>query len=359
MTLSMLLMFDRRKNGLSLIVKYGRLGDIVILMHVLSYFNDDSLWENVTFAIPKKFHTLFNHYFPNAKCIDLPALREGYLKAIEYYYSLALAPKYNRVMILGGSRSPVEEDLFAACSTPSEVSSNWGDVTKSNKFLRALNSRLYKYCHKTEYYHEFDVIYEQMSTFVSPVHREEELTQLNDSGISHSDVKKILFFCGASDKKRSIDEAGIYNICIELIRFFPDANVTLCGAEFELNHYNNIIFRKLDDLRVKTDFNSGSFEELFKKIDDADLVVCNDSAPLHISKFLNKNLITICGEGHLGRFAQYSKETGVVSAGLDCKNCAWKCRYPLSVTGRFKCLSLFDNITLKEINIESGDGIHR
>lgn len=355
----MLLMFDRRKNGLSLIVKYGRLGDIVILMHVLSYFNDDALWENFTFAIPRKFHLLFNHYFPHAKCIDLPVLREGFFKAIEYYYKIALAPKYNRVMILGGSRSPVEEDLFAACSSPSEVSSNWGDVTKSNKFLRALNSRLYRNCEKTECYHEFDIISEQISTFVNPVQRKEELTQLTHSGIRHSDVKKILFFCGASDKKRSIDEAGIYNICIELIRFFPHANVTLCGSEFELNYYNNIIFRKLHDLGVDTDFNSGSFDELFKKIDDADLVVCNDSAPLHISKFFNKNLITICGEGHLSRFAQYGKKTEVVSAGLDCKNCAWKCRYPLSVTGRFRCLSLFDNITLKETNIESGNGVSR
>lgn len=359
MALSIFLKCDRRKNGLALIVKYGSLGDIVILMHVLRYFNDDRLWKNVKFAIPIKFHRLFKHYFPHAKCIELPVLREGVFKAIVYYFKIILAAKYNRVMLLGGSRSPVEEDLFAACSSPSVLTSNWGDMTKSNKFLRAFNSRLYSNCNETACYHEFDIIYEQISNFVDPLQRQEEPAPLIHTRFRHSDIKKILLFCGASDKKRSIDEAGIYNICIELIRLFPDANVILCGAEFELNYFDDFIFKKLNALHVKMDFNIGSFEELFKKIDDADLVVCNDSAPLHISKFLNKNSITICGEGHLSRFAQYSKKTEVVSAGLDCKNCSWKCRHALSVSGRYKCVSLFEKITLKETNIESGIVIRR
>ncbi len=85
-------------------------------------------------------------------------------------------------------------------------------------------------------------------------------------------------------------------------------------------------------------------DEFVDVIADSKIVVCNDSAAFHVAMALGKKVICILGGGHFGWFAPYpvrhpnAPGARVLCVPMECFWCNWRCRYPRTATGAFKCV---------------------
>ncbi len=93
--------------------------------------------------------------------------------------------------------------------------------------------------------------------------------------------------------------------------------------------------------------------QLTELIRHAQLVVSNDSSPVHIAAAVGTASVCILGGGHFGRFLPYSTEriaaTTIPSISyvvMECFNCNWRCKYQLGVTESVPCIS---NINIPDV----------
>lgn len=77
---------------------------------------------------------------------------------------------------------------------------------------------------------------------------------------------------------------------------------------------------------------------LFSK---CDLIIGNDSGPIHIAIAVAANSVAILGGGHFGRFMPYGdfKKNIFVFKKMDCFNCNWKCKF-------------LENLCITEISVD-------
>mgnify|MGYP003349410840 CR=1 FL=1 len=86
--------------------------------------------------------------------------------------------------------------------------------------------------------------------------------------------------------------------------------------------------------------------DLVEILRKASVVVANESAPLHIAASLDKNIVSIVGGGHFGRFVPYqfsatskiNKLPLVIFEKMDCFGCNWKCIYERKSKEPVKCI---------------------
>jgi lipopolysaccharide heptosyltransferase II len=67
-----------------------------------------------------------------------------------------------------------------------------------------------------------------------------------------------------------------------------------------------------------------SVPELVAVIERADLVICQDSAPMHIAAALDRPLVCLIGPTNPHRTGPYSREGDVVRLALDCSPCYFR-----------------------------------
>ena len=101
--------------------------------------------------------------------------------------------------------------------------------------------------------------------------------------VTSNSYKKILICPHSTDNSRSISKIKLENIISNLLQKNPESEITIASmdsTDFKLAH-NQFYFNKTAE-------SSQNFIDLVKQ---SDLMVCADSAPLHIGNALNKPLI--------------------------------------------------------------------
>jgi ADP-heptose:LPS heptosyltransferase len=86
--------------------------------------------------------------------------------------------------------------------------------------------------------------------------------------------------------------------------------------------------------------------ELIEIIRGADLLISNDSAPVHIAAATRTPSVCVLGGGHFERFLPYApehlrskQEPLIASHKMDCYGCRWKCIYNLATNQPVPCIS--------------------
>ena len=80
----------------------------------------------------------------------------------------------------------------------------------------------------------------------------------------------------------------------------------------------------------------------------AELVISNESGPMHLAIWCGAPVVGVVGGGHFGWFAPYPPELPTpapaifVHQSMPCFGCAWKCRFPLQRDGAVKCVDDVD-----------------
>ncbi len=125
----------------------------------------------------------------------------------------------------------------------------------------------------------------------------------------------------------------------------------ICGAKEDGNLYRCF----LNGMNVPTEDWVGktSLEELAAILDDARLVISNDTSAVHIAAAEATHTICILGGGHYGRFMPYIVEceprTPIpvsVTHKMDCFECNWHCIYELTKGAAVPCIA---NISVDDV----------
>lgn len=118
--------------------------------------------------------------------------------------------------------------------------------------------------------------------------------------------KSIVIFPGAKDKFRRWNSENFYRIA-KYILSKTDYHIKICGSKNEKEIADNI-FNKLNSEKVENLTGSSSLVELVSIINNADLLISNETVAPHIAAAVDTEFICISNGNHWGRFNPYPKE---------------------------------------------------
>ncbi len=120
---------------------------------------------------------------------------------------------------------------------------------------------------------------------------------------------------------------------IEHLQFHLSVHIVLCGGKDESSICEELV-RKTDDNSIINLTGKTTLIELTNVIRSAELVISNESSPIHIAAAVNTPSVCIQGGGHFGRFLPYQVEcadTGLTPIAIfekmECFNCHWRCKF--------------------------------
>lgn len=320
------------KSKKYLIVKFGRLGDQYIFLRVLQGVSARLNVSELSVAVPINFHSIFSEKFVDLELIPLPDPRANDIFDFLHFMREVKRRKITHTLMLGGSRSPVEEDLIAACLAFTEVHGFASDLSKSDKLAAIMQDFVYRKVEAAPINLEYDILRYQVDQFfnLKSPKRSKAIIKPNKS-----ELHSVLVFPAASSINRCWTQDTLICVVDQTKEVLNPRSITVCGdPSFEFAYANALAAISRHE-HVSTKFQILSFQELEKLIDSADLVVCNDSAPLHIAQQLGVPVIILAGQGHYKRFADY--QVPLISS-MECANCLWKCHLPLGDDLRFQCM---------------------
>jgi ADP-heptose:LPS heptosyltransferase len=92
-----------------------------------------------------------------------------------------------------------------------------------------------------------------------------------------------------------------------------------------------------------------SLIELAGLLQNARLVISNETGAIHLAAAVGTPSVCIIGGGHFGRFLPYTmidedqpRAPRIVHQPMDCYGCNWACRYPRSPKNAFACIRAID-----------------
>jgi len=122
----------------------------------------------------------------------------------------------------------------------------------------------------------------------------------------HQTETKIIFFPGAKDTFRRWSTGNFAALSKKLKSDFPAATFVICGSAQDTPMAKEIIALStvsFTDLTGKL-----SLMQLVAELEQAKLVIANDSGPFHIAVALNKKVICISNGNNYSRFTPYPEE---------------------------------------------------
>ena len=140
------------------------------------------------------------------------------------------------------------------------------------------------------------------------------------------DKKYCVIFPGASAIGKRWPVENFLKICLVVSKNYG-LQIVLCGSSDDMNICSRIAtgISGAINLAGKT-----TLAELSAVIQNAELVVSNDTSAIHISAAVATPSVCILGGGHYGRFLPYPMEDSrktplAVSANMKCFGCNWRC----------------------------------
>lgn len=308
-----------------LLVKYGRLGDIYILMNALRNVN----LGDVKVALPKTYHVLFNKHFPELRLLPLYGVRDWHSQEFCSWLTMLCKRKFSKVLILGGSRSPLEEDFIAALQIGKQNTAVCTDTTKIPRIFGPISDSFYDSIFKKQSELEFDIIHGHL--------KQEGMVHAPDPNkFDRPGTDKYVLVCpGASDYRRSWSLTYLNELLKNLL---SESETTICvvGSEADGELFRGIENIYHQNKKIKFQFKNLILTQLDELVSRAFKVITNDSATLHMAVFHDVEYEVHSGFGHYERFCNYKKITPEDI--LSCANCNWSCRYTMRTGEKFPCV---------------------
>lgn len=139
---------------------------------------------------------------------------------------------------------------------------------------------------------------------------------------------------------------------VELIRFIKkqfDVDVIICGSPSEINLCKEIEGQESNIINLAGKTNLAQLVFILK---NAQLVIGNESSPIHLANAVGTESICILGGGHFGRFLPYPPSIeGIkpipIFEKMDCYQCNWKCTIATEFSKGAPCVQNVNLDTVK------------
>ena len=115
-------------------------------------------------------------------------------------------------------------------------------------------------------------------------------------------------------------------------------NITILGTKIDGAAYSEIKHFLINN-KIIIKFENYELKDLENTITSSDIIVTNDSAPMHIARLYGLPMVVMSGQGHISRFIG-DKNYGFKQ--LDCANCNWRCIFN-QIVEKFPCVEILEN----------------
>jgi hypothetical protein len=233
------------------------------------------------------------------------------------------------VVILGGSRSPLEEDFIAALQVGTCNTAMSTDSTKIPGVFYPVSDIFYDNITRRKSELELDII-------CSHLLDELPLNSTVSSSSFRSAKGRIVLVCpGASDFRRAWSINYLDNLLNKLLSE-DETEICVLGSETDGNFFREVEIHFRYTERINFQFKNIDLIQLDELVRGASSIITNDSATLHMAVFHEIDYEIHSGFGHYERFCNYKKI--VPHDIMVCANCNWSCRYKIRRGEKFPCV---------------------
>jgi len=242
---------DIKNSKKILFCLFTRYGDTIIDLVVIKEFIEEYPDKDYLILCPKQMKPYANEIIPKIKCIGIS--KRNWIEMFQI-------------------------DLILKKWSPDIGFNPWSNGLDSCYFL--------SYCKKYPFYQNLikpEVInhYQIVRKYLNLKVKDWKVSDLAPS----AGYKKILICPESTDHERSISNNQLDKIINKVKLGFDNPLITIASMSFEYlrDNSNSFIFKK----------NARSSQNFIKLLKDSDLIVCADSAPLHIANALKKDVIVV------------------------------------------------------------------
>ena len=230
---------------------FTRYGDTIIDIVVIKEFIEEYPNKDYLILCPKQMKPYVNEIIPNIRCISIN--------------------KRNLIEIL-------KIDLLLKKWSPDIGFNPWSNGFESWYFLSYCKKyKLYKNFLKPEIINHYEIVRRYLNL-------EEKNWKINKL-LFKFNFKKILICPESTNSNRSITDDQLDMIIKNIKSESSNAKITIASISLDFFKENTTSF-----IFKKNEASSQSFIRLLK---DCELIICADSAPLHIANALKKNVIAV------------------------------------------------------------------
>lgn len=223
-------------------------------------------------------------------------------------------------------------------------------------YLRSSSFRLGIYTHMMFYNPRVPIskVYLQMAKLLGCNDLNAKMTDLRTSGVAQKPY--IVVNVNASDLRleRRWDQGKFVDL-IKLIRLaYPEFDIELIGSKSE-QAYTETIQKVLDDEDVRCSAGKTNLTELIGLIDQAELMVTNDTGPMHIAFCTQTPVICLFGPCSPDQYGHFENAT-IIYKPMYCSPCVHEFEIP-PCKGNNQCMKQISVQEVFEAVKESLDGI--
>ena len=329
-----------------LLVKVDALGDLIIWLNsakkIRDYYKNKKIIlviSNSNFELVKKLN-----YWDEIISISIKKFNRNMLyrmKILNQIRSLnvkiAIQPTYSRSIMLGDS-------IIRWADALNSIGYD-GDNSNIHKWHKRISDNWYT---KLIPSNILDITeFEKNKSFTNQllnIKSELELSVLDENHKKRCTEKYCIVFPGASWQGKTW-QANKFIETINYINNKYNLKIVLCGGHDDAWIGNRIV--SAVNFHINNLIGKTSITDLIELIPEAEFVLGNDSAGIHLAAAHGVRSICILGGGHFGRFMPYPKNVSrnapvPVYKYMGCYNCNWNCKYIRSNGEPVKCISSID-----------------
>ncbi len=312
-----------------LLINFGGIGDEILFMPVLQILKKTYPQAKITLCLEgrsKSFISLTN-LIDNFFCVDIKT-KNKYIEMLKLYFK-ALFGHYD--LVISSGASPLISLLLFFTGIKTRVGYKTSNISKK---LLTHAVKLNKNQYASKMY--FDL--------VKPITNGEfELPQINLDNVERN-TNVVVIHPGVSKISVSKDIIKIFGaqVWAELIKklVLKNKSVILCGGPDDeevitqiKTELNGIDLSNFTDMYGKTK-NMLDFAKILKK---AGVLICSDSAPMHIGVATDTKTIAIFGPTDEKKLLPESEKFISITNNSDCRPCLWEKRQ--TTCEELKCLN--------------------
>jgi ADP-heptose:LPS heptosyltransferase len=341
------------KNDSILLVKVDALGDLIIWLNSAKKIRDYYKSKKIILVISSSNFELVKNlnYWDEIISISIKKFNRNILyrlkilNQIRYLnIKIAIQPTYSRSIMLGDS-------IIRWTKALNSIGYD-GDNSNIHKLHKRISDNWYT---KLITSNASDITeFEKNKSFINQllnINSELELSVLDQNHKDKCIEKYCIVFPGASWQGK-IWEVNKFIETIKYINNKYHLKIVLCGGYDDVGIGNNIVSAvnfNINNLIGKT-----SITDLTQLLPEAEFVLGNDSAGIHLAAALGVKSICVLGGGHFGRFMPYPKNVSrnapvPVYKNMSCYNCNWNCKYNRDKGEPLKCIS---SIHISDVTVE-------
>ncbi len=156
----------------------------------------------------------------------------------------------------------------------------------------------------------------------------------------------ILVALGAGDRGRVWPIEKLARALAHIDAVHPGVAIIVAGTTVDSADVQQL--KALSDVPFQSQVGGTSLKKFVELVATSRLVLCNESAAYHIAMTYQRDIVCLLGGGHFGTFVPYPEvfpgemtrcnRAADVAIPMDCFGCNWRCIYPRSESGTYRCI---------------------